>query len=117
MSTLLYFLLWLLVIFLLIRFGCGAHRLRQSYPQAWRDGGAAEAAGERGDMRWIAPPRDRDPVCGQTVRPERARSNVYDGQVRYFCSRECRERFEAAPHLYLAPEAPLPPASLERSHG
>lgn len=37
-----------------------------------------------------------------------AKSSVDDGAVHYFCSRECRERFEVGPKLYLGqtPEAP-----------
>ena len=44
---------------------------------------------------------DVDPVCGKTVRTDRAKPSVFAGTVYYFCSRECRERFEAAPELYV----------------
>jgi P-type Cu+ transporter len=49
----------------------------------------------------------RDPVCGMTVRPERARggSAEHGGQTHWFCSRGCREKFVAAPSRYLEPEA------------
>lgn len=51
--------------------------------------------------RWIQPERDTDPVCGNSVRTNRAKPSVHDGNVYYFCSRDCREIFEAAPELYL----------------
>lgn len=52
----------------------------------------------------VSPERDADPVCGETVLTENARSTVHDGQVYYFCSHECREEFVADPHLHLTEE-------------
>lgn len=52
----------------------------------------------------VSPERDTDPVCGKTVLTENARSSVHDGQVYYFYSTDCREKFEAGPHLHLAGE-------------
>ncbi len=46
-----------------------------------------------------------DPVCGMTVprNPERSAGTVeHDGQVYYFCSAGCREKFEAEPGRYLS---------------
>lgn len=60
------------------------------------------------ELRWVAPETDVDPVCGQTVRTADAKPTVHDGLVYYFCSRECREIFEAAPETYLQPTAPAP---------
>ena len=42
-----------------------------------------------------------DPVCGALVRTDRAKPSLHDGRIYYFCSRDCREIFEAAPDLYL----------------
>lgn len=37
-----------------------------------------------------------DPICGMTVRPERAAAtSVRDGKTVYFCSVGCKERFDA----------------------
>ncbi|MDR3417396.1 MAG: heavy metal translocating P-type ATPase [Nevskia sp.] len=44
----------------------------------------------------------RDPVCGMSVDPAQARSQVHAGVVYYFCSERCRERFSADPQRYLA---------------
>src|SRR5947208_2214627 len=47
----------------------------------------------------------KDPVCGMTVDPRTAKHRAdYRGQTYYFCSARCRERFEADPQKYLAPE-------------
>jgi xanthine dehydrogenase accessory factor len=43
-----------------------------------------------------------DPVCGMTVAVDAAKETVaHDGVVYAFCSRHCRERFEAEPPRYL----------------
>ena len=67
------------------------------------------------DLRWIPPAKDVDPICGKTVSTDTAKPSVYDGSVYYFCSRECREIFEAAPEQYIGPHAEGPP-QLEHTH-
>ena len=57
--------------------------------------------GDRTSFRWVAPAKDIDRACGRVVTTDKAKSSVYDGHVYYFCSRECREVFEAAPQFYL----------------
>jgi YHS domain-containing protein len=52
-------------------------------------------------LRWVPPVEDPDPVCGEMVTTDKAKPSVYAGTVYYFCSRECREVFEAAPHFYV----------------
>jgi len=42
----------------------------------------------------------RDPVCGMVV-PERDYAVVYRSMHFSFCSRQCQERFEETPHLYI----------------
>ncbi|GEM_PF-4509201 len=43
----------------------------------------------------------RDPVCGMDVDEREAKSKAltaeFGGQVRFFCSAECRDRFVAEP--------------------
>ena len=46
---------------------------------------------------------------------DKAKPSVYAGNVYYFCSRECREVFEAAPNLYVGGGDPNHP-NLEHSH-
>lgn len=111
MSALVYFLIWAVLIFLLMRFGCGAHVMGGGHGTHRKAGGPNQNRG----LRWVAPDTDRDPVCGKTVRTDTAKPTVHDGMVYYFCSRECREAFEAAPHLYTDTGAATP-KQLERSY-
>ncbi len=113
METLLYFLLWGVFIFLMMRFGCGAHVMGHGQGRKAGGGGADSDKG----LRWIAPKSDIDPVCGQTVSTDKAKPSVFNGNVHYFCSRECREIFEAAPEDYLATPRDQPPQALEHRHG
>ena len=43
----------------------------------------------------------KDPVCGVKVEPENAAaSTTYESQEVFFCSDECRRKFEASPARY-----------------
>ena len=53
-------------------------------------------------IRWIPPEKDLDCVCRQTIKTVSAKTSVHDGLVYYFCSPECREKFESAPSTYAA---------------
>jgi Cu+-exporting ATPase len=45
-----------------------------------------------------------DPVCGMTVEiPHAAAMSVYQGQFIYFCSGNCKEKFDASPEKFLKP--------------
>ena len=111
-NALIYFLIWGVLIFLMMRFGCGAHVMGGRHARHRTGDDRQEAS--RG-LRWVAPETDRDPVCGKTVRTETAKLTVHDGTVYYFCSRECREAFEAAPNLYTG-RGPRTPKQLEGSN-
>ena len=115
METLLYFLLWGVLIFLMMRFGCGAHVM--GHGQGKKAGCAGAGADSDKGVRWIPPKTDVDPVCGQTVSTDKAKPSVFNGKVHYFCSRECREIFEAAPGDYLGAQGHQPPQALEHRHG
>jgi YHS domain-containing protein len=63
----------------------------------WRvvDGIMAGAAGRGGGRaRTPAVKLVRDPVCGTFVAPASARSLTSGGQTHYFCSDECRLKFQ-----------------------
>ena len=111
MEALVYFAVWAGLIFLMMRFGCGAHVMGHG------PGKVQNKPGKAGDpeVRWVPPKKDTDPVCGKTVTTDKAKPSVYDGNVYYFCSRECREVFEAAPDLYTGRGDPDHP-KLEHSH-
>jgi YHS domain-containing protein len=43
-----------------------------------------------------------DVVCGMKVDPANAPAkSEYNGQTYYFCSKECKQRFEAQPERYI----------------
>ena len=47
----------------------------------------------------------KDPVCGMLIEPESAfATREHAGQVFYFCSQECVDKFDADPHRYGHPE-------------
>ena len=51
----------------------------------------------------LAAPREKDPVCGMMVDPEKAAGKVeHDGKTYYFCSARCAERFRNEPEKFLA---------------
>ncbi len=115
MESLLYFAFWAGLIFLMMRFGCGAHVMGHGHgnKQARRD---ADSDGGN-EVRWIAPEKDVDPVCGKSVAADKAKPSIFNGNVYYFCSRDCREIFEAAPDLYVSGEPRQHPRQLEHFHG
>ncbi|MDE2227772.1 MAG: YHS domain-containing protein [Alphaproteobacteria bacterium] len=108
-GTVLYFLVWAGLFFLMMRFGCGAHIMGHGHHH---DGARADKPG--GNPRWAPPDKAVDPVCGMTVQTDGAKSAVHDGQVYYFCSQNCREKFEAAPASYAKPTTA---AQGEKHHG
>jgi len=116
MEALLYFALWTGLFFIMMRYGCGAHVLGKGH-------GAHRSSRDRAndgspERRWMPPQSDVDPVCGMNVETASAKSSVHDGNVYYFCSRECREAFEAAPTQYTGSEArsTSAPRRMEHDH-
>lgn len=85
-----YFLVWAGLIFFMMRFGCGAHIMGHGHHH-----GSHSA-----DPSWSPPDQAVDPVCGMTIQTSTAKSTVHDGNVYYFCSSECRTKFETTPASY-----------------
>ena len=115
MEALVYFILWAGLFFLMMRFGCGGHILGHGHgiKAEKQDQQSGETPSQ---LQWSAPETDIDPVCMKTVQTASARPTVHDGQVYYFCSRDCRDRFEAAPHTYLAAVTDKPDNHKEQVH-
>ena len=97
LQNVLYFAIWAGFIFLMMRYGCGAHVMGHGH----HHGGTSSDDHADSDMRWLPPARAVDPVCGMTVQTAGAKSTVHDGHVYYFCSQSCRAKFEAAPPSYV----------------
>ncbi len=113
MEQLLFFIIWAVFILAMMRFGCGAHVMGHRHSSG--SGPGQTGKGDSAELRWVPPPKDIDPVCGKTVMTDKAKPSVHAGHVCYFCSRECREIFEAAPDLYLGGGKSKHPR-LERFH-
>ena len=77
MESLIYFLLWGALIFLMMRFGCGSHIMGHGHGQHGAHGTGTSRDQDR--LRWVPPEKDADPVCGMTVQTDRAKSAVHDG--------------------------------------
>ncbi|MCC6694448.1 MAG: heavy metal translocating P-type ATPase [Candidatus Hydrogenedentes bacterium] len=59
-----------------------------------------------------APVQAKDPVCGMTVDPARAKaSSQHAGETYYFCCPGCKTKFDADPVRYLGPPAEAAPAA------
>jgi P-type Cu+ transporter len=44
----------------------------------------------------------KDPVCGMTIRPEKAAGHSeFEGQTWHFCSNGCKTKFDAAPRMFI----------------
>ena len=97
LQNILYFAIWAAFIFLMMRYGCGAHIMGHGHHH---DGTGSNDHGD-GNVRWVPPDRAVDPVCGVTVQTAGAKSAVHDGHVYYFCSQDCRAKFEAMPASYV----------------
>jgi YHS domain-containing protein len=113
MDALIIFAIWAGLFFLMMRLGCGAHATGHGHGH----GQVNREVGNAGNRkpRWRPPEKDTDPVCGKSVRTGQAKPSFHDGNVYFFCSRDCREIFEAAPDLYLGGGDPDHP-KLEHSH-
>jgi len=108
-QNVLYFILWAGAFFLMMRFGCGAHVMGHGHHHHGSHGGPSEGSTPR-------PTQGVDPVCGMTVDTQDAKTAVYEGQVYYFCSATCRDKFEAVPQSY-AKRGHHPAAGMEHHHG
>jgi len=96
LETILWFLIAGGLIFLMMRFGCGAHVTGHG-GHGRRDDTQSRPSGE---PEIAAPEQAVDPVCGMTVATRDAKTAVHQERVFYFCSQDCREKFEAAPASY-----------------
>lgn len=113
------------LLFLMMRFGCGSHMRghgsgHKNDAHAGGHGGCCGGGGKHarastgnGQHQRTPPESDVDRVCGKTVSTDNAKSIFHDGLVYYFCSRECREMFEASPAQYVVRDKEEAPPPLE----
>lgn len=113
MSALVYFIFWAGLLFLIMRFGCGAHVMGRGHGANRKSDGPGDA----GPIQWPPPETAIDPVCRVSVRTDSARSTVYGGAVYYFCSGEHRDAFEAEPQRYAGFGNVASSPAMEHQHG
>ena len=114
MQTLGYFLIWGAFIFFMMRFGCGAHVMGHGHSHS-HDHDSSATLPSTGVASWAPPAKDIDPVCGMTIDTAGSKSTVQNGHIYYFCSQDCREKFEVSPKLYTSGDA-RPPLNMEHTH-
>ena len=93
MDGLLSLLLFAVLFFVMMRFGCGAHIMHGH-------GGHANESGAKGDAG--ATDDAKDPVCGMDVAAGKGYAMNWGGRAYRFCSRQCLDRFEAEPAKFAA---------------
>jgi len=83
------FLLFALLFYFMMRFGCGAHMVHGH--------GGHGGHGHHGDVggKFI------DPVCGMEVDQDKGYGKMYQGEPYRFCSRSCLDKFDAEPEKFL----------------
>ncbi|TAK07365.1 MAG: YHS domain-containing protein [Candidatus Manganitrophaceae bacterium] len=67
-------------------------------------GGHDNRSDDRQRQGGTAKSRLKDPVCGMEVEAAKAKTSVFVGRTYYFCSNDCREKFEADPASYAGKE-------------
>ncbi len=76
-------LLFALLFYLMMRFGCGAHMAHGTHNHS------------------LNQPNHIDPICGMEVDTDKGYGKMYLGQLYRFCSRECLDKFDENSEQYL----------------
>jgi YHS domain-containing protein len=85
------FLLFAVLFYVMMRYGCGAHMMHGH-------GGHDHAHGDNKETKHI------DPVCDMEVKVEQGYGKMYQGSLYRFCSKNCLDKFDANPEHYLNKE-------------
>ena len=81
-------LIYALLFYLMMRFGCGAHMIH-----GHGNHGGRKDEGVTG--KFI------DPVCGKEVEPDKGYGVMHEGNLYRFCSRHCLDQFDSQPALFI----------------
>jgi YHS domain-containing protein len=80
------FLMFAVLFYLMMRFGCGAHAVHGHH---------------HNDKAEPKPLEDsRDPVCGMKVAAGQGYAETFKGREYHFCSRSCLDKFDAQPDRF-----------------
>ncbi len=86
------FLIFAVLFYLMMRYGCGAH-------MAHGHGGHDHSNGDdKKDTKQV------DPVCDKELESDQGYGKMYQGRLYRFCSKDCLDKFDADPELYLDKE-------------
>src|SRR6516165_2612670 len=102
LGNILYFLVLAELFVVMMRFGCGAHVMGHGHHHGAK---SSDDQASDSNVRLVPPDRAVDPICGMTVQTAGAKSAVHNGRVYYFCSQDCRQKFETNPASYVKPAA------------
>lgn len=97
MEGLVWFLIFGALLYFMMRHGCGAHMVHGHGGHGGGHGG--------GHAKHEQTAKSLDPVCGVSVDPDKGYSKMHDGVQYRFCSRDCLDKFEAAPDQYIKASA------------
>jgi YHS domain-containing protein len=86
MDRILSFLLFAVLFYLMMRFGCGSHAVH-GHRQHNKEGPKS-------------PEDSHDPVCGMNVESGQGYAKVFKGREYRFCSRNCLDKFDSQPDQY-----------------
>jgi YHS domain-containing protein len=111
-QDILYYLFMAGLFFAMMRFGCGAHIMGHGHH---RNPSEPDHALQN-SVPSVPLDQVTDPVCGKTLNAAVAKTAVYQSQVYYFCSPNCREKFEVAPKSYTKLES-VALSEKEHQHG
>ena len=107
LKSLLWLLVWGGLFYFMMRHGCGAH---MTGGHGGHSHGSKGGAGPGGEVK--------DPVCGMRVDSKNAAAAaVRGGSTYYFCSTDCRDKFEQTPEKYLGASDPGTSAQEADKHG
>ena len=88
-------LLFAVVFYVMMRFGCGSHMVHGH--------GGHGPRGHEGPRQGSFPEASTvDPVCGMKVAADSGYTKMHQGRQYRLCSRACLDKFEAAPQQYAA---------------
>jgi YHS domain-containing protein len=89
MERIIPFLLFALFFYMMMRGGCGSHRVHGHHGHEGHEGHEGMQASAK------------DPVCGMEVKPDAGYSEKYQNREYRFCSRKCLDQFDANPQQFV----------------
>ena len=104
LQTILFLAIGAGALFVMMRFGCGAHAMGHN------QGGHPHSGTTELDHNVVRNESGKavDPICGMTVDIGSAETAVQNGTTYYFCSASCRDKFQASPDAHAGAAADAP---------